>query len=82
MSYNLLKGKRGIITGALDENSIAWKVAEKAHEEGAGCRCRCRVQVQGAGAGCRCRVQEQDAEHWTWKEVRHKESWMEPDIGK
>src|SRR5436189_2768417 len=34
MSYNLLKGKRGIITGALDENSIAWKVAEKAHEEG------------------------------------------------
>ncbi len=35
MSFNLLKGKRGIITGALDENSIAWKVAEKAHEEGA-----------------------------------------------
>jgi enoyl-[acyl-carrier protein] reductase I len=35
MAYNLLKGKRGIITGALDENSIAWKVAERAHEEGA-----------------------------------------------
>ncbi|MFP5039708.1 enoyl-ACP reductase [Parasediminibacterium sp. JCM 36343] len=35
MPYNLLKGKRGIITGALDENSIAWKVAEKAYEEGA-----------------------------------------------
>ncbi|WP_417887240.1 enoyl-ACP reductase FabI [Zunongwangia sp.] len=35
MSYNLLKGKRGIIFGALDENSIAWKTAEKAHEEGA-----------------------------------------------
>jgi len=35
MSYQLLKGKTGIITGALDENSIAWKVAEKAHEEGA-----------------------------------------------
>ncbi len=35
MAYNLLKGKKGIITGALDENSIAWKVAEKAHEEGA-----------------------------------------------
>ncbi len=35
MSYNLLKGKRGIITGALNENSIAWKVAERAHEEGA-----------------------------------------------
>lgn len=35
MAYNLLKGKRGIITGALDANSIAWKVAQKAHEEGA-----------------------------------------------
>lgn len=35
MAYNLLKGKRGIITGALDENSIAWKVAQRAHEEGA-----------------------------------------------
>lgn len=31
----LLEGKRGIITGALDHNSIAWKVAEKAHEHGA-----------------------------------------------
>ena len=35
MSNNLLKGKRGIISGALDPNSIAWKVAEKAHAEGA-----------------------------------------------
>jgi len=35
MSYNLLKGKRGIIFGALNENSIAWKVAERAYEEGA-----------------------------------------------
>ncbi len=35
MSYNLLKGKKGIIFGALDPNSIAWKVAERAHEEGA-----------------------------------------------
>jgi enoyl-[acyl-carrier protein] reductase I len=35
MAYNLLKGKRGIIFGALDPNSIAWKVAERAHEEGA-----------------------------------------------
>lgn len=32
---NLLKGKRGIIFGALDENSIAWKVALKAKEQGA-----------------------------------------------
>jgi enoyl-[acyl-carrier protein] reductase I len=35
MSYGLLKGKKGIISGALDENSIAWKTAIKAHEEGA-----------------------------------------------
>lgn len=35
MSYNLLKGKRGIIFGALNDKSIAWKVAEKAVEEGA-----------------------------------------------
>lgn len=34
MSYNLLKGKRGIIFGALDANSIAWKTAERVHEEG------------------------------------------------
>ena len=35
MVNDLLKGKRGIIFGALDSNSIAWKVAEKAHEAGA-----------------------------------------------
>ena len=34
MSYNLLKGKKGIIFGALDENSIAWKTAIRVHEEG------------------------------------------------
>ncbi|MCS6933712.1 MAG: SDR family oxidoreductase [Chitinophagales bacterium] len=33
--YTLLQGKRGIIFGALDENSIAWKVALKAKEHGA-----------------------------------------------
>jgi len=33
--YNLLKGKKGIIFGALNSSSIAWKVAERAHEEGA-----------------------------------------------
>lgn len=32
--YNLLKGKKGIIFGALDENSIAWKTAERVHQEG------------------------------------------------
>ena len=35
MSYNLLKGKKGLIFGALNENSIAWKVARRAVEEGA-----------------------------------------------
>lgn len=34
MAYDLLKGKKGIIFGALDENSIAWKTAERIHEEG------------------------------------------------
>lgn len=35
MSSTLLQGKKGIIFGALDQNSIAWKIAEKAHEHGA-----------------------------------------------
>lgn len=35
MSNQLLKGKKGIIFGALDEKSIAWKVALKAVEQGA-----------------------------------------------
>lgn len=35
MSKDLLKGKKGIIFGALNEMSIAWKVAQKAHEQGA-----------------------------------------------
>ena len=35
MGYNLLQGKRGIIFGALNDMSIAWKVAERAAEEGA-----------------------------------------------
>ncbi len=35
MAYNLLEGKTGIIFGALDNKSIAWQVAERAHEEGA-----------------------------------------------
>ena len=35
MAQGLLTGKRGIISGALDQNSIAWKVAEKAFEQGA-----------------------------------------------
>jgi len=35
MSNNLLKGKRGVIFGALDDKSIAWKIAERCVEEGA-----------------------------------------------
>lgn len=35
MANNLLKGKKGIIFGALNNQSIAWHVAEKAHEQGA-----------------------------------------------
>ena len=35
MANGLLKGKKGIIFGALNEQSIAWQVAERAHEEGA-----------------------------------------------
>jgi enoyl-[acyl-carrier protein] reductase I len=35
MSYNLLKGKKGIIFGALDERSIAWRTALRCREEGA-----------------------------------------------
>jgi enoyl-[acyl-carrier protein] reductase I len=35
MSYNLLKGKKGIIFGALDDRSIAWRTALRCHAEGA-----------------------------------------------
>ncbi len=35
MGKDLLKGKRGIIFGALDEDSLAWHIAEKCHDEGA-----------------------------------------------
>src|SRR6476469_9026618 len=35
MAYNLLKGKKGIIFGALDEKSIAWRTAIRCYEEGA-----------------------------------------------
>lgn len=35
MAYNLLKGKKGLVFGALNEKSIAWQVAERAFDEGA-----------------------------------------------
>lgn len=34
MSYKLLKGKKGIVFGAMNENSIAWKTAECIYKEG------------------------------------------------
>ncbi len=34
MPAGILHGKKGIIFGALDEQSIAWKVAERTHAEG------------------------------------------------
>lgn len=34
-SYGLLKGKKGLIFGALDDRSIAWRVALACHREGA-----------------------------------------------
>ena len=34
MANNILKGKKGIIFGALDYSSIAWKTAEKVYDEG------------------------------------------------
>jgi enoyl-[acyl-carrier protein] reductase I len=33
--FGLLRGKRGLIFGALDENSLAWHIAEACHREGA-----------------------------------------------
>ena len=47
MAYNLLKGKRGIIFGALNDQSIAWKVAERAVEEGA------QIVLTNTAVGCR-----------------------------
>jgi len=35
MACQLLNGKKGIIFGALDSRSIAWKIAERAYEQGA-----------------------------------------------
>ena len=58
MAYNLLKGKKGIIFGALDEKSIAWKVAEKAHEQGA------EFVLTNAPVALRMGVINQLAEKW------------------
>ncbi|MEA3503677.1 MAG: SDR family oxidoreductase, partial [Bacteroidota bacterium] len=35
MSNNLLKGKKGVIFGALNEQSMAWKIAKNAVQQGA-----------------------------------------------
>ena len=34
MENNILKGKKGIVFGALDKKSIAWKVAENGIQGG------------------------------------------------
>ena len=34
MDYTILQGKKGIIFGALDQESIAWKTAEAVHAAG------------------------------------------------
>ena len=34
MSYKILEGKKGIVFGALDKNSIAWKTAEAISDSG------------------------------------------------
>ena len=54
MSYNLLKGKRGIIFGALNDQSIAWKVAERAVEEGAEQSSELFKQGYGHIKECQC----------------------------
>ena len=48
MSNNLLSGKKGIIFGALDDKSIAWKVAERSVEEGA------KITLTNAPVALRC----------------------------
>jgi enoyl-[acyl-carrier protein] reductase I len=46
MSHNLLQGKRGIIFGALDENSIAWKVAEEQKRKAPLCSYQCPIALR------------------------------------
>ena len=47
MKNGILLGKRGIIFGALNDKSIAWKVAEKAVEEGA------QITISNTAMACR-----------------------------
>jgi enoyl-[acyl-carrier protein] reductase I len=67
MDYNLLKGKRGIIFGALNDMSIAWQVAERAHEEGAiftlsNTPIACRMgEVMELGKKCNAEIIPADA---------------------
>jgi enoyl-[acyl-carrier protein] reductase I len=67
MDYNLLKGKRGIIFGALNDMSIAWQVAERAHAEGAiftlsNTPIACRMgEVMELGKKCNAEIIPADA---------------------
>jgi hypothetical protein len=54
MSNNLLAGKKGIIFGALDEKSIAWKTALKCHEQGAQIVLSNAPVALRRGPGSRC----------------------------
>ena len=67
MSYNLLKGKKGIIFGALDERSIAWKTALRCHEEGAS------ILLTNAPVAMRMGEINKLAEKINWKDNIQKE---------
>ena len=47
MKNGILSGKRGIVFGALNDKSIAWKVAEKVVEEGA------QITISNTAMACR-----------------------------
>lgn len=67
MSHNLLKGKKGIIFGALDDKSIAWKVALEAVSNGAeiiltNAPIALRMgSIQDLGSQCNARIIPADA---------------------
>jgi len=69
MTGNLLSGKKGIIFGALDNKSIAWKVAEKVCDEGASITLTntpsaIRIgQISELAVSCNARVIPADATH-------------------
>jgi enoyl-[acyl-carrier protein] reductase I len=76
MSNQLLKGKKGIISGALNDKSIAWKVAEKAYEQGAeivltnapiAMRMRMAILPCATGSSIACVRARRRPHAWGWK---------------